>query len=205
MQLRYSPTSPYVRKVSITAIEAGLADRIERIGTDPWSAETDLVQSNPIGKVPCLITDDGMAIYDSPVICEYLDSLNTGTKLIPESGNARFKALTLAAAGDGMLDAGVLMLIETVRRPAELKWDWWAERQQNVIFRCMDVADAAADDMAGAEGPITIAEAAIGAGLGWIDLRFPDMGWRDDRPALADWFNKISDRPSFEQTVPKPA
>ena len=97
MKLRYSPTSPYVRKVSITAIETGLADKIERVTTDPWSAETDLGNSNPIGKVPCLITDDGMAIYDSPVICEYLDSLNTGEKLIPASGEARFKALTLAA------------------------------------------------------------------------------------------------------------
>ena len=94
------PTSPYVRKVSITAIETGLADKIERVTTDPWSAETDLGNSNPIGKVPCLITDDGMAIYDSPVICEYLDSLNTGEKLIPASGEARFKALTLAAAAD---------------------------------------------------------------------------------------------------------
>lgn len=204
MQLRYSPTSPYVRKVSITAIEAGLADNIERVSTDPWSPETDLTGANPIGKVPTLITDDGMAIYDSPVICEYLDSLNNGTKLIPASGDARFKALTLAAAGDGMLDAGVLLLIETVRRPAELKWDWWVERQDGVINRCMDVADAAADTMA-ADGEITIAEIAIGAGLGWIDLRFPDMGWRKERPALADWFDKISERPSFEQTVPKPA
>lgn len=205
MKLRYSPTSPYVRKVSITAIETGLADRIERVSTDPWSAETDLGQANPIGKVPCLITDAGDAVYDSPVICEYLDSQHTGTKVIPEAGDARFKALTLAAAGDGMLDAGVLLLIETVRRPGELKWDWWAERQQTVINRCMDVADAAADGMATTDGPITIAEIAIGAGLGWIDLRFPDMGWRSDRPALADWFDRISDRPSFEQTVPQVA
>ncbi len=204
MQLRYSPTSPYVRKVSITAIEAGLADRIERVSTDPWSAETDLTGSNPVGKVPCLITDDGTAIYDSPVICEYLDSLNSGTKLIPASGDARFKALTLAAAGDGMLDAGVLLLIETVRRPAELKWDWWVERQDSVVKRCMDVADAAADTLA-TDGDITIAEITIGAGLGWIDLRFPDLGWRKERPALADWYDKISERPSFEQTVPKPA
>ncbi len=205
MKLRYSPTSPYVRKVSITAIEAGLADKIENVSTDPWSAETDLGQSNPIGKVPCLTTDTGDPIYDSPVICEYLDSLNNGPKLFPEDADARFKALTLAATGDGMLDAGVLLLIETVRRPAELKWDWWAERQASVVNRCMDVADAAADGMAATGGPITIAEISIGAGLGWIDLRFPDFGWRKERPALADWFDKISERPSFEQTVPKPA
>ena len=205
MKLRYSPTSPYVRKVSITAIEAGLADKIENVATDPWSAETDLGQSNPIGKVPCLVTDTGDPIYDSPVICEYLDSLNGGPKMFPEDTDTRFKALTLAAAGDGMLDAGVLLLIETMRRPEELRWDWWTERQTTVVNRCMDVSDAAADGMATTDGPITIAEIAIGAGLGWIDLRFPNLGWRKDRPALADWFDKISERPSFEQTVPKPA
>lgn len=201
MQLRYSPTSPYVRKVSVTAIEAGLADKIERVATDPWSPETDLVNSNPIGKVPCLVTDAGVSLYDSPVICEYLDQLNTGTKLFPVDTDARFKALTLAAAGDGMTDAGILFLIETVRRPEELRWDWWIERQQSTMFRCMDVADAAADSM-GTDGDITIGEIAIATGLGWIDLRFPDMGWRTDRPALADWFEKISDRPSFEATMP---
>ena len=201
MQLRYSPTSPYVRKVSITAIETGLDGRIERIPTDPWSAETDLGKSNPIGRVPCLVADDGSAIYDRPVICEYLDSLNEGTKLFPAEREARFKALTLAATADGMLDAGVLLLVETRRRPEELKWDWWVERQSTVIGRCMNVLEDAADDLA-TDGPITIAEVTIGAGLGWIDLRYPDLGWRKERPALADWFDKISGRPSFEATEP---
>lgn len=204
MQLRYSPTSPYVRKVSVTAIEAGVADQIERVATDPWSPETDLIKSNPIGKVPCLVTDDGTALYDSPVICEYLDHLNTGTKLFPTETGARFKALTLAAAGDGMTDAGILYLLETVRRPEEFRWEWWSDRQQASFFRCMDVADAAADSM-GTDGDITIGEIAIACGLGWIDLRFPTMDWRSDRPALADWFENISNRPSFAATVPKPA
>ncbi len=204
MKLRYSPTSPYVRKVSITAIETGLADKIERIATDPWSAETDLRKTNPMSKVPCLVTDAGDSIYDSPVICEYLDSLNTGKKLFPVERDARFKALTLAAAGDGMTDAGILLLLETVRRPKELKWDWWADRQAETMKTCMAVADAAADSM-GTDGAITIAEITIGSGLGWVDLRYPDFGWRKDCPALADWFEKISDRPSFAATAPKPA
>lgn len=202
MQLRYSPTSPFVRKATIIAHETGQEDKIERVATDPWSAETDLGQSNPIGKVPCLITDDGTALYDSPVICEYLDSLNDGEKIIPSDPDKRFKALALAAAGDGMLDAGVLLLIETMRRPEELRWDWWTERQQSTVARCMAVCDAAADNMATTDGPITIAEVSIGAALGWFDLRFPDMGWRNDNPALADWFEKISDRPSFVATAP---
>lgn len=205
MQLRFSPTSPFVRKVRITAIEAGLQDQIEHITTDPWSAETDLRQTNPLSKVPCLITDDGDAIYDSPVICEYLDSLNTGTKLFPEDPATRFKVLTLAAAGDGMTDAGILHLVESVRRPQELKWDWWDERQQTTMQTAMAVLNAAAPSMATTDGPITIAEITAGSGLGWVDLRFPDLDWRSANPALGEWFAKISERPSFKETVPPAA
>lgn len=205
MQLRFSPTSPFVRKVRITAIEAGLQDQIEHITTDPWSAETDLGQTNPLGKVPCLMTDDGTALYDSPVICEYLDSLNTGTKLFPEDSSVRFKTLALTAAGDGMTDAGVLHLMESVRRPQEFKWDWWSDRQLTTMKRCMAVLNIAAPLMATTDGPITIAEVAAGSGLGWVDLRFPDMDWRSDNPALTDWFAKISERPSFKETEPPAA
>ncbi len=201
MKLRYSPTSPFVRKVTIIAIEVGLDDRIERIATDPWSAETDLRNSNPLSKIPCLNTDDGMTLYDSPVICEYLDSLHDGPKLYPTEGSARFETLKLAATADGMIDAGVLLFVETMRRPEELRWDWWVERQTTTLLKGMDVLDAVADDMK-TDGPITIAEVTTGAGLGWIDLRFPNLGWRADRPALADWFEKISDRPSFQATEP---
>lgn len=204
MQLRFSPTSPFVRKVRITAIEAGLDDQIEHITTDPWSAETDLRQTNPLSKVPCLITDDGDPIYDSPVICEYLDSLNTGPKLFPEDPATRFKILTLAAAADGMTDAGVLHLVESVRRPKEFVWDWWNARQQTTMKSAMATLNAAAPSMA-TDGPITIAEVTAGSGLGWVDLRFPDFGWRNDNPALGDWFAKISERPSFKATEPPAA
>lgn len=205
MQLRFSPTSPFVRKVRITAIEAGLQDQIEHITTDPWSAETDLRQTNPLSKVPCLITDDGDAIYDSPVICEYLDSLNSGSKLFPEDSATRFRVLTLAATADGMTDAGVLHLVESVRRPQELKWDWWNDRQRTTMQTAMAVLNDAAPSMATTDGPITIAEVTAGSGLGWVDLRFPDFGWRDENPALAEWFAKISERPSFKETVPPAA
>lgn len=205
MQLRFSPTSPFVRKVRIVAIEAGLDDQIEQVTTDPWAAETDLGQSNPLGKVPCLITDDGTALYDSPVICEYLDSLNAGAKMFPEESSVRFKTLALAAAADGMTDAGVLHLMESVRRPQEFKWDWWSDRQRATMERCMAVLNDAAPSMATTDGPITIAEIAAGSGLGWVDLRFPDFAWRDDQPALAEWFASISERPSFKATEPPAA
>lgn len=202
MQLRYSPTSPFVRKVRITAIEAGLQDKIEHISTDPWSPETDLRKTNPLSKVPCLITDDGTSLYDSPVICEYLDSLNTGPKMFPEDPAVRFKVLALTAAADGMTDAGILHLVESVRRPKELKWDWWDERQQETMRSAMSVLNEAAPSMATTDGPITIAEVTAGSGLGWIDLRFPDLDWRAENAALATWFEKISERPSFKETVP---
>lgn len=205
MQLRFSPTSPFVRKVRIVAIEAGLDEQIEHVSTDPWAAETDLGQSNPLGKVPCLITDDGMALYDSPVICEYLDSLNTGEKMFPEDSAVRFKTLALTAAADGMTDAGVLHLMESVRRPQEFKWDWWSDRQRATMDRCMAVLNGAAPSMATTDGPVTIAEIATGSGLGWVDLRFPDFAWRDDHPALAEWFAKVSERPSFKATEPPAA
>lgn len=200
MQLRYSPTSPFVRKVVITAIETGLDDRIERIATDPWAADTDLRKTNPLSKVPCLITDDGLSIFDSPVICEYLDAIGNGS-LFPTDTAARFNALTLAATADGMTDAGVLLVVENLRRPAELKWDWWVERQTATMNKAMDVLESNAAGF-GTDGPITIAEVTAGAGLGWVDLRFPDFGWRDNRPALAKWFESVSARPSFKASAP---
>lgn len=200
MQLRYSTTSPFVRKVIITAHELGINDKIERIVTDPWAADTDIRKVNPLSKLPCLITDDGDAVYDSPVICEYLNAV-AGGSLFPTEIKARFRALTLAATGDGMTDAGVLHLCEVVRRPSEFLWQWWDDRQMANITGAMDVLEGAAGELK-SDGPITIAEITIGAGLGWMDLRFPDMGWRDSRPNLAKWFDAIAQRPSFVTSAP---
>src|SRR3990167_1033017 len=111
MKLRYSPTSPYVRKVSVTLIETGLDKNIERVATSVWDPKTDIGKDNPLGKIPTLITDDGAVLYDSPVICEYLDGLHKGPKLFPASGEARWRALRLQALGDGMTDAGILRLL----------------------------------------------------------------------------------------------
>jgi len=111
MKLRYSATSPYVRKVAVTLIETGLDKNVERIPTNVWDPNTDVGKDNPLGKVPTLIADDGTVLYDSPVICEYLDGLNKGKKLFPTEGEARWRALKLQALGDGMTDAGILRLL----------------------------------------------------------------------------------------------
>jgi len=200
MKLRYSPLSPYVRKVAVTLIETGLDKKVERIPTNVWDPNTDIGNDNPLGKVPTLITDSGERLYDSPVICEYLDGLHNGKKLFPASGKARLKAIKLQALGDGMTDAGVLRLLED-RRPKELQWDKWAERQAKVVARAMDALEDEADAMA--EGPITIGHIAVGCSLGWLDFRFPDLGWRKQRPALADWYDDFADRKSMVATAPK--
>ena len=202
MKLRYSPTSPYVRKVSVTLIETGLDNKIERIATNVWDPKTDIGKDNPLGKIPTLIADDGAVLYDSPVICEYLDSLNKGPKLFPAVGEARWRALRLQALGDGMSDAGILRLLEG-RRPKELQWDKWVERQGNSVARSMDALEEEADAMA--KAPVTIGHVAVGCSIGWLDFRFKDLGWRKDRPALADWYEEFAERKSMRATAPKEA
>ena len=117
MKLRYSPTSPYVRKVTVTAQETGVQPRIERVPTVTTDPASGLAKDNPLGKVPTLILDDGERLYDSPVICEYLDGLHGGAKIVPPAGPERWVALRRQALADGILDAAVLRLMET-RRPA---------------------------------------------------------------------------------------
>ena len=199
MKLRYSPLSPFVRKVTVTLIETGLENKVERIPTDVWDPETDIAKDNPLGKVPALITNDGKVLYDSPVICEYLDGLHDGDKLFPASGKTRWLALGLQALGDGMSEAGVLKLLET-RRPEEVQYEKWMARQTVTVLRAMDALESETD---GLEGPLTIGQVAVGCSVGWLDFRFPDLGWRQDPPGLAEWFEGFSERPSMTATVPK--
>ncbi len=199
MKLRYSPTSPYVRKVLVTAIETGLESRIERIPTNVWDAGTDIAEDNPLGKIPALITDGGEILYDSPVICEYLDSLHDGANLFPSAGGARWMALRRQALADGILDAGVGRLLES-RRPEGERSATWIERCRGTVDRGLDFLEGEANDLL---DRITIGHIAIGCMLGWLDLRFSDEDWRPDRPALRDWNEDFSARLSMTSTVPE--
>ncbi len=200
MQLRYSPTSPYVRKVVVTAMEIGLDTEIEKIPTNPWDAATDLPSDNPIGKVPALVIDGARVLFDSPVICEYLDNLHDGAKLFPPSGEARWSALRLQALGDGILDAAVLRLLEG-RRPEERRSPDWVERQKNVVNRALDTLDKEADGLE--RDAASIGHVTIGCALGYLDFRFPNDDWRRGRPKLTQWYEKFSQRASMKETVPK--
>ena len=140
MKLRYSPTSPYVRKVTVTALETGLHDRIERLPTDIREPRADFLADNPLGKVPTLITDDGLPLFDSRVICEYLDSLHDGHKLFPVDVPARWRTLRLMALADGILDAAVLRRMETLR-PEKEQSAAWIERQKAKVTRGLDMLE----------------------------------------------------------------
>jgi glutathione S-transferase len=200
MKLYYSPTSPFVRKVLLTAIELGLRDRIELVPVQHSPVEPDaaLDQTNPVGKIPTLIADDGTEVYDSPVICEYLDSLHQGARLFPASGTARWHALRLQALADGIMDAAVLVRYETWLRPAELRWQAWTDGQMRKIERGLDALEGQVAGLAG----LTIGTISAACALGYIDLRLGSLGWRDRRPQLSSWLADFARRPSFHDTRP---
>jgi len=201
MKLLFSAASPYVRKISVLAIEAGLEGRIEKVTTaaTPTQRNPDLVSKNPLGKVPCLITDEGMALYDSRVIAEYLDSLNTGAKFFPAGGPARWEALMLQALGDGLLDAALLTRYETFLRPEQFRWPDWVNGQIAKITGALDDIES---KVPGFGSRVDIGTVSVACSLGYLDLRFAHLNWRDGRPKAAAWAATIFERPSFKQTVP---
>ena len=206
MKLRYSPTSPFVRKVMVLAIETGLDSRIERIATtvEPVKPNDDLARQNPLMKLPTMLTDDGQVLFDSRVICEYLDSLHSGPKMFPPAGKARWIALRQQALGDGILDAAVLNRYETVMRPAALQWAEWSAGQMRKIHNGLAALDGKVGE--GAFGsPFTIGQIAVGCALGYLDFRYPNEDWRGRNPALANWYGEFAKRKSMMATVPPSA
>jgi glutathione S-transferase len=200
MKLRYSTTSPFARKCVVVSMETGLDQRVEVVPTLPWAADTDLVKDNPLSKVPTLITDGGEALYDSAVICEYLDSLHDGHKLVPPSGGARWAQKRLEALADGLMEAAVAKRIETAMRPEDKRWTGWIERQEAAIRRSLDALD---QECAGWGDDFMLGQITAACALGYLDLRFPADDWRPGRPRLAAWFTKVSARPSMIASLPK--
>lgn len=193
MKLYYSPTSPFVRKVVVTAIEAGLDAQITRIPTNPWQNPPELVHDNPLSKVPCLVTADGLALFDSPVICEYLDSVGGGT-MVPPAGPARWRALRLQAIGDGLMDAAINRRMD-MTRPAEDARTAVMTRQAGLVFNALNVLEQESLTQHMDIGAMTIACA-----LGYLDFRFQDEPWRDGRPSLTSWYTIFATRPALVAT-----
>jgi glutathione S-transferase len=200
MKLRFSPTSPYVRKVTVTAHECGLHARIERLPTDIRVPHADVLGDNPLGKVPVLITDDGLPLFDSRVICEYLDSLHEGHKLFPVAVPARWRTLRLMALADGILDASVLRRWETLR-PDKERSAAWITRQKGKEARGLDMLER---EVPRFHPQVTIGQISVGCCLGWLDFRWGTADdWRIGRSLLADWYSMFMTRPSMIATVPQ--
>lgn len=199
MQLYSSPASPFVRKVAVSALELGLAARIEvlNITLSPVSPHRELRAHNPLGKIPALITDEGEALYDSPVICEYLDTLAGGNRLFPAAGPARWTALRRQALADGLAEAAVLVRYEQVARPTTLRWQEWIEGQFLKIRTGLDALEKENLD-----GPFDIGAISLACALGYLDLRFPGERWRETHPRLAAWCTAVSERPSLAASTP---
>ena len=199
MQLRYLATSPFVRKVMVFALETGLADRIERIPTDLADPDSGLAAFNPLGKVPTLITDDGGVLYDSALICDYLDSVHDGPPRIPPAGPDRWRTLQTQALADGVLDAGVLRRMESMR-PAENQSADWDARQKAKVDRGLDALEREA---ARFDGSPEIGQIAAGCALGWLGFRFGHDRPLEGRSTLARWYEAFAKRPSMAATAPK--
>lgn len=199
MKLHWSPRSPYVRKVMIAAHELGLADRIECVRsvaamTTPNPA---IMADNPLSKIPTLVLDDGMALFDSDVIVEYLDDLGGRGRLIPPPGPARWEALARSALGSGLLDALILWRNEREKPQAQQTPEWlaaFATKTQATLDRLERAASAMS------ARKFDVGDIAVGCALSYLDFRFADLSWRDGRAALAAWHATFQARPSARAT-----
>ncbi len=201
LRLVGSLTSPYVRKVRIVMAEKRIECQLEL--EDVWSPDSKIQQANPLGKVPCLIREDGGAVFDSRVIVEYLDTMTPVAKLIPSTGRERVEVRTWEALADGVLDAAIAVRLEQTQRPPEQQSQKWIDRQMGKV-------DAALEAMAhGLEGrnwchnnAYSLADIAVGCALGYLDFRFPQIDWHSRHPSLDKLHNRLAARQSFIDTAP---
>ncbi len=201
MKLYAASASPFVRKVLVAAIELGVDDQIERIDayTTPVEPDPDVAAANPVRKIPVLVTDAGEALYDSAVICEYLDAVAGGGKIVPASGDARWRVKRQEALADGLLDAAILIRYETAVRPEERCWDAWIDAQSGKIDGALQAMER---DVKGVGDHVALAPIAFGCTAGNLDFRFPARSRRANHPKLAAWYETFGQRPSMVATAP---
>ncbi len=198
--LHWSPRSPFVRKVMVVAHELGLAERLECVRTVVAMGEPHegLLLQNPQSRLPTLVADDGTVLYDSRVICEYLDTLHAGDRLFPQAGAARTTALRRQALGDGMLDTGLDWLVERAR-PEAARSGKFIDAFRRKTVASLDSLEAESF----VDGLPDIGQVAIAVALGYLDFRFDGERWRDGRPRLAAWYARVAERPSMQRTLPQ--
>ncbi|SMG51928.1 glutathione S-transferase [Paraburkholderia susongensis] len=202
MQLLYAPTSPYVRKVMVSAHLLNLVEHISLLDSaaNPINRDARIAAHNPMAKVPTMILADGQSLYDSRVICEYLDSLAPGYGLFPAAGKLRWQALLRQSMGDGLLDAALLARYEFTARPEEKQWGGWRAAQLVKVAACLEDIETQAKTLATTH--LTIGEVTIGCALGYLDFRFPELNWRDTHPKAAQWHAQMATLPAMRATVP---
>lgn len=200
MRLFHSPGSPFVRKVRVVAMEAGIADRVALLpsAAHPIQRDATILPANPLGQVPTLLLADGAALYDSRAICEYLDH-EARAGLFPAPGPARWRALREQALADGLMNAAILLRYEAVARAEGERSAAWVEGQTAKVAGALDEMARAVPERG---RPLDIGAISLGCALGYLDFRFAAMDWREGRGDLAGWFAALSERPSFRGTVP---
>ena len=200
MKIHFSPASPFVRKCMVVAHELGIADRIEKLpsAAGPVARDAQIVQSNPLGQVPTFFCDDGSVLFDSRVICEYLNAQHGGA-IFPAEGQSRWLRLTEQSLGDGMTGAALLARYETMLRPEALRWNDWTEGQLAKVHSGLQWLESAAPHFGERTDIGTIA---FGCALGYMDFRFPAVDWRAKAPGTARWFEAFNQRPSMQATIP---
>ncbi|WP_288351227.1 glutathione S-transferase family protein [uncultured Thalassospira sp.] len=197
MILRSSGPSPFGRKVKMVAKILGIYDRLTVEMSNTNDPQDTLRQQNPLGKIPILILEDGRKIFDSRVICEYLDAQVDGITLHPTESDARWEALTLQALGDGIVDASILQVYENRMRPEDKRHEDWLSYQADKVKRSLDQLAQTPPSL---EGDLTIGHVAIACALGYLDLRFEGK-WRASYPALVAWLDAFRARvPAFDAT-----
>ena len=200
MILRSAPPSPFGRKVKIAADILGLSDKIEIVASDTNNPDDPLRRGNPLGKIPCLVLEDGTNIYDSRVILEHLDHVAGGNRIIPAKYGARLHALTGQALADGLADAALVMVYEARWRTEGMRDGKWLAHQQGKVDRALAALEAHPP-----HGAIDIAHIATACGLGYLDLRFGGT-WRAAHPGLVAWLDHFAAAvPAFEKTKVLPA
>ena len=199
MKLHYSPTSPFARKVRVLAIEANLDNMIEYEVTDVWDEASPFRETNPLSKIPVLVTEDGLELFDSPVICAYLDTRHGGQRFIPVAEPAHWRVLRIEAACDGIMDASFQTVMELRNREAEQQSPYWLERYRSAIEAGIAWLDKNKYEFieSGTYAPICAAVA-----LAYVNFRLPSIEWQKDRKVLSEWFEEFSQRPSMKTTEP---
>lgn len=197
MKLFVSPTSPYARKCRALIIEKSLEHKIEVIECDPRSDPADLLDANPLGKVPALTRDGAPALMDSPLICEFIDSLDD-ENWIPKRGASRILVLRQQALADGLIDLTIGRRIE-MQRDTDKQWDFWSDRWERGIKRTLEALN---DDRGQYERSVDLGALSVAVALHYLDLRFAEYDWRGEYPELAAFAARWDQRASFAQTRP---